>query len=131
MGDTDQLELSMAHIPIKSLYNLQTSVMEEVQSRAHVDATNLEFSRGVTKILQITCDELNLEKEEGKGCIENLEKGLIGVYNCIPDTVHTPNRSTDEKINIITQRIEGYRKEIEELKEKLNPMTPPEFHNKI
>jgi hypothetical protein len=30
------------------------------------DATNLEVGREVKKMLQITCDQLNLEKEEEK-----------------------------------------------------------------
>jgi hypothetical protein len=37
-----------------------------VQSRAHADATNLEVVRGVDEMLQITCDQLTVEKEEEK-----------------------------------------------------------------
>jgi hypothetical protein len=66
MGDIEQLDFFMAQIPTKELYILQASVMQEVQSRAHANATNLEFGRGVAKMLQITYDQLNLEKEEGK-----------------------------------------------------------------
>jgi predicted nucleic acid-binding Zn-ribbon protein len=44
--------------------------------------------------------------------------------------MQTPDRSADEKIKIIAQKIEGYRQEIEELKEKLNPMTPPKVLEK-
>jgi hypothetical protein len=40
--------------------------MQEVKSIAHVDATNLEVGRGVAEMLQITCDQLTLEKEEKK-----------------------------------------------------------------
>jgi hypothetical protein len=40
--------------------------MKEVQSKAQVDATNLEVGRGVLEMLQITCDQLNLVKEEEK-----------------------------------------------------------------
>jgi hypothetical protein len=64
------------HISMKDLYGLQASVMQEVQSRAHVDATNLEVGRGVTEMLQITCDQLTVEKEEEKECTDRLEKGL-------------------------------------------------------
>jgi hypothetical protein len=46
--DIDQLEVVMAQIPTKELYRLQESVMQEVQSRAHTDATNLEVGREVT-----------------------------------------------------------------------------------
>jgi hypothetical protein len=59
----------MAQIPTKALYGLQASVMQEVQSRAHADATNLEVGREVAEVLQITCDQLNLEKEEEKKCM--------------------------------------------------------------
>jgi hypothetical protein len=34
--------------------------------------------------------------------------------------------SAEEHIQIITQMLEDYKKEIEELKEKLTPTTPPE-----
>jgi predicted nucleic acid-binding Zn-ribbon protein len=47
------------------------------------------------------------------------------VYDCIPERAQAPKRSAEEKIKITSQTIEGYRKEIEELTEKLNPMTPP------
>jgi FtsZ-binding cell division protein ZapB len=40
--------------------------------------------------------------------------------------VQATERSAEEKINLIVQTIDQYRKEIEELKENLNPMTPPE-----
>jgi hypothetical protein len=40
--------------------------------------------------------------------------------------VQASYRSIDEKIKIIAQTIEGYRQEIKEQKEKINPMTHPE-----
>jgi hypothetical protein len=42
--------------------------------------------------------------------------------------VQTPDSNADEKIKIIVQIIEGYREEIEKLKEKLNPTTPSKVH---
>jgi hypothetical protein len=66
LGEVEQLEMVMAQIPTKALYGLQASVMQEVQSRARVDATNLEVGRGVVEMLQITCDQLTMEKEEEK-----------------------------------------------------------------
>jgi hypothetical protein len=45
--------------------------MQEVQSRAHADATNLEVGREVTEVLQITCDQLTMEKEEEKRHVKN------------------------------------------------------------
>jgi hypothetical protein len=40
--------------------------MKEVQFRSCTDATNLEVGRGVVEMLQITYDQLTLEKEEEK-----------------------------------------------------------------
>jgi hypothetical protein len=66
MGDMEQFEVVMAQIPTKALYRLQASVMQEVQSRAHTDATNLEVGRGVTEMLQITCDQLTSGERGGE-----------------------------------------------------------------
>jgi hypothetical protein len=51
MGDIDHFEVVMAQIPTKALYRLQDSIIQEVQSRSHVDSTNLEVDRGVAKML--------------------------------------------------------------------------------
>jgi hypothetical protein len=66
LEEVEQVELVMAQIPTKALYGLQASVMQEVHSRACADATNIEVGRGVTEMLQITCDQLTVEKEEEK-----------------------------------------------------------------
>jgi hypothetical protein len=42
-----QNKMVMPNIPTKALYVLQASVMQEVQSRAYADATNLDMGRGV------------------------------------------------------------------------------------
>jgi hypothetical protein len=126
MGEIEKFEVVMAQIPTKALYGLQASIMQEVQSRARADVTNLEVGRGVTEMLQITCDQLTSEKEEEKEHVDKLEQGLTMVYDRIPDNVQAPERSAEEKIKIISQTIEGYRQEIEELKENINPMTPLE-----
>jgi predicted nucleic acid-binding Zn-ribbon protein len=42
------------------------------------------------------------------------------------NNVQATESSIEEKINLIVQTIDQYRQEIEELKEKLNPMTLPE-----
>lgn len=98
--------------------------MQEVQSIACADVTNLEVGRAVAEMLQNTCDQLTLEKEE-KERVDKLEQGLTTIYDRILDIVQAPERSAEEKINI-SQKIEEYRQEIEELKENLNPTTPPE-----
>jgi hypothetical protein len=74
--DIEKLDMVMEQIPTKELYGLQASVMQEVQSRARADATNLEIGREVTEVLQITYDQLTMEKEEENIRAEKLEKGL-------------------------------------------------------
>ena len=54
-----------------------------------------------------------------------MEHGLTKVYTHIPNSVQAKNRNGEENINLIAQTIDQYRKDIEYLKETLNPMTPP------
>jgi hypothetical protein len=64
--DIEHLELFLENIPTKALYGLQASMMQDVQSRAMEDATNLAIGREVKEILQVTCEKITLEKEEEK-----------------------------------------------------------------
>jgi hypothetical protein len=72
--------------------------MQEVQSRDCADATNLEVGRGVIEMQKITCDQLTSEKEEDKGCIDKLEKGLTMVYDSISDNAQAPKRSARRRL---------------------------------
>jgi hypothetical protein len=120
------MDIILAQIPMKALYGLQASVMKEVQSRARTDATNLEVRRGVTKMLQITCDQLTAEKEEQKYRVDRLEQGVTAAYDRIPNNMQIAEPNTMQNIDHIVQTIDQYRQEIENLKEKLIPTTPPE-----
>jgi hypothetical protein len=53
LEEVEQVEMIMAQIPTKALYGLQASVMQEVQSRARADATNLEVGRGVMRCFKL------------------------------------------------------------------------------
>jgi hypothetical protein len=72
MREFDKFEVFMAQIPTKALYELQASIMQEVQSRARGYAMNLEVGRGVIEMLQITCNQLTSEKEEEKQCTDKI-----------------------------------------------------------
>jgi chromosome segregation ATPase len=126
------MEMVMEKIPTKELYKFQSNVMQEVQSKARTDATNLEVGRGVAEMLQITCDQLTAEKEEEKECANKLEHGLTSVYARITNSVQALEKNTKEKISLISKTIDQYKQELEELKEKerINPMTPPEVREK-
>jgi hypothetical protein len=52
------------------------------------------------------------------------------VYNHIPDNAQAENTSAEEKLKLISQTIEHYRQDIEELKENMTPTTPPEVREK-
>jgi hypothetical protein len=80
-----------------------------VKSKAHADATNLKVGRGVVEIIQITCDQLITNKEEEKECAYKLEQGSTMAYNCILDNAQTLERSAEEKINLISQKINQYK----------------------
>jgi predicted nucleic acid-binding Zn-ribbon protein len=97
--------------------------MKEVKSRARADANNLEMGRGVTKMLQITCDQLTLEKEEEKECVDKLEQKLKEFFTNIPNSAQEALSSAEEQIQVIVQTLEEYRQEIEDLKENINPTT--------
>ena len=91
----------MAQKPTKAIYGLQATVMQEVQSRARTDATNLEVGKEVAEVLQITCDQLTMEKEEEKRRVDKLEKGLTEVYNSLPDCAQEPTIIPEEKFQRI------------------------------
>jgi hypothetical protein len=66
MKDVEQLDLALSKIPTKALYKLQMSVAQEVQSRARMDATNLETTREAKEVLETVLTEVQLEHEEEK-----------------------------------------------------------------
>jgi len=49
-GYIGQIDLVIMQIPTKELCRLQESVMQEVQYRAHADATSLEVGREVAEV---------------------------------------------------------------------------------
>jgi hypothetical protein len=57
----EHMDLVMDKIPTKSLYGLQASVMQELQTRARLDATNLEIDQEVKEIMQVTYEQIMME----------------------------------------------------------------------
>jgi predicted nucleic acid-binding Zn-ribbon protein len=56
--------------------------------------------------------------------VDKLEKKLRKSSKIFWTMRRQQRASTEEQIQIIAQTIEGYRKEIEELKENITPTTP-------
>jgi len=59
---------------MKALYKLQISVMKEIQSRAHVDATSLQLAIEAKKTLEMTLSQVQIEREEAKKCTDKMEQ---------------------------------------------------------
>jgi hypothetical protein len=97
-----------------------------VQSRARTDATELQVTRNGKDALELVVEQVKLETKEEKQHTDNLEQKLKEVFTRIPDSAQVAMSNAEEQIQIITQMLEDYKKEIEELKEKLTPTTPPE-----
>jgi len=98
--------------------------MQEVQSHARTNTTKFQHRKNGKEALELVVKKVKLKSKEEKECTNIMEQGLTVVYNRIPDNVQAKKKSAEEKLNLIAQTINKYRKEIEEIKEKLNPTTP-------
>jgi hypothetical protein len=126
LKDIDHLDLALPKIPTKVLYKLQISVAQEIQSRAHADATSLQLAKEVNNTLEITLNQVKFERDETKKCTGRIEKQVEEVFKTISDSAQGENIPTEDKIEKITQAMETYRIQITELTELLVPSTPPE-----
>jgi predicted nucleic acid-binding Zn-ribbon protein len=86
----------------------------------------LQTARDGKDSLEMVIEQVNMEMKEEKQRVDNLEKKLKEVFTIILDNAQEAMRNSEEQIQIIAQTIEDYKKEIEELKEKLTQTTPPE-----
>jgi len=65
----------MVYIPTKVLYRLQACVMQEFQSRALTDATNLEVGREVAKVLHNTFLPVDIGEGGGEEMCRQVREG--------------------------------------------------------
>jgi DNA-directed RNA polymerase specialized sigma54-like protein len=86
----------------------------------------LQTARNGKEALELVVEKVKLETQEEKQHTDNLEKKLKEVFTRIPDNTQAAMSNAKEQIQIIVQTLEDYKKEIEDLKEKLTPTTPPE-----
>jgi hypothetical protein len=78
--------------------------------------TELQVTRDGKDALEILVDKFHVETQEEKKHANKLEKKLKEVFTKILDNVQATMSSATENIQIITQTLEYYKKEIEELK---------------
>jgi hypothetical protein len=104
-----EMNIVLAQILMEALYVLQVSFMQEVQLRVFTDATKLEVSRGVMKMMKIMCDQLTTEKEEQKDRVDRLEQGVTTAYEKIPNSAQIVEPTTTQNIDHIVETIDEYR----------------------
>jgi hypothetical protein len=82
-----QIQFLMMWIPTKSLYKLQVSVVQEVQSHARTYATELQQTKDNREALELVIEQINIETKDEKDHIDRLEKGLAVAYEKILKSV--------------------------------------------
>ena len=65
----DHLDLALTKTPTKTLYKIQVSIAQEVQSRARADAIELQVAKDIRDTMKIIIHEAQAEKEQAKQCI--------------------------------------------------------------
>jgi ketopantoate hydroxymethyltransferase len=75
----DHLDLALDKVLTKALYKLQVSIAQEIQSRAHADAMELELAKDIRDTMKITIHEIQVKQHIGliEQCVEE-------VFNSIP-----------------------------------------------
>jgi len=96
-------------IPTKALYKLQMSIVQEVQSRARTNATDLEITKEDKEVLEIVLTEVRSKKEEEKLHRNNLEKRLEEVFQKILESALEGEISSKENLKKIAHTMEEYK----------------------
>jgi hypothetical protein len=63
LREIEMLDLALPKIPTKALYKLQVSVVQEIQSRARSDATNLQLAQEDNTSLKEALSQEGKEKK--------------------------------------------------------------------
>jgi hypothetical protein len=72
----EQMEVVLAKIKTKALYRLQIIVSKELQSRARLNAKNLETSKVDKEVLETILKEVQIKCEGEKQRVEKLDQRL-------------------------------------------------------
>ena len=76
-------------------------------------------------MLEIVCAHEKYETQEEKEWKNELEHRLEEIFGKLPTTMQGNELPAAEKIDQIAQAIDQYQKEIETLRRKIRPTTPP------
>jgi len=83
------LDLVLSKIPNKALYKLHSSVTNEVQSRATTDETDLNIYKEVKEILEISLNQVHIERDKEKQHADKLAQMIEEVFKIITDSAQT------------------------------------------
>jgi hypothetical protein len=73
LKDLAQIKLVMTWIPTKSLYKLQVSVAQEVQSHAHTNVAELQKTKNSRDGLEFVIEQVKLETKDEKDRVDTLD----------------------------------------------------------
>jgi hypothetical protein len=76
-------------------------------------------------------EQVKFEMKEEKHRVDNLEQKIKELFTRIPNNAKLATSNAEEHIQIIAQILEDYKKEIDDLKEKLTPTTHPKVTTKM
>jgi hypothetical protein len=130
LREIEMMDLALPKIPTKALYKLQVSIMQEIQSRARSDATNLQLVQEDNTSLKEALSQEGKERKIAQQRVEEMERQISGVFQAIPDSAKSEEASFEEKMRKITQALVQYKEKIKELEEHAVPMTPQQSERK-
>jgi uncharacterized protein (UPF0371 family) len=100
--------------------------MQEIQSRARSDATNLQLAQEDNTSLKEALSQEGKEKNMVQQKVDEMENQIQAVFQAISDNEGVQEASSQEKMRKIVQTLQQYKEQIKELEERAVPMTPPE-----
>jgi dGTP triphosphohydrolase len=125
MKDIETLDLVMPKIPTKSLYKLQVSVAQEIQSRERYDMMNLQIAQEENMVQKEAIIQEGKKKEIAQQKVDQMETQIDGVFQDISYDTVSEEASMKENITKIVKNIQHYKEHIKEQEERALPMTLP------
>jgi chromosome segregation ATPase len=91
--------------------------VQEIQSRARTDATNLQTTQEENNALQEAINQEGKEIWAVQQKVEEMEQCISIVFHTIPTSAESEETSSQEKMRKIAQTLEQYKDQIKELEE--------------
>jgi hypothetical protein len=122
----DMLDLALPKIPTKVSYKLQVSIAHEIQSKARLNAMNLQLAQEYNTSLKEALIQEGKEKNMVHQKVDEMENQIQAVFQAISNSEGVHAASSQEKMRKIVQTLQHYKEQIKEMEEHAVPTTPPE-----